>query len=117
MASSGSARPHPLAPLSEAEFTRARDIIVKLHGPDTSLFFRSLYLNEPKKAELVPFLEQEHAGELTDASKRPARQALVEYDVVKPDMHEYIRAVVDVDSGEVASRESAGPRSQPYYTP
>ncbi|KAH8721970.1 copper amine oxidase [Ilyonectria robusta] len=108
--------PHPLAQLSRDEFTRARDIVVNLHGPEASLFFRSIYLNEPKKAELVAFLEAEHAGTLSEATQRPPRQALVEYDFITTEEHKYTRAVVDVVTGDVVSNESVGRASQPYLT-
>ncbi|CAM1506276.1 Fc.00g059170.m01.CDS01 [Cosmosporella sp. VM-42] len=115
MAPSRSPLPHPLAQLSHEEFLKARDTITKLHGPETTLFFRSIYLDEPKRAELVPFLEAEHAGDVSQAT-RPPRQALVEYDVVTPDRHDYSRAVIDVVTGEVASNEIVEKTAQPYFT-
>lgn len=109
--------PHPLSQLSADEFRKARDIVKDLHGPDTSIFFRAISLSEPSKAELIPYLEAEHAGSLTDDTVRPPRLALVEHDLVTPTEHEYIRAVVDIGSGAVVSKEAAGNRSQAYYTP
>ncbi|KAK7433211.1 hypothetical protein QQZ08_000146 [Neonectria magnoliae] len=108
--------PHPLAQLSRGEFLKARDVIVKLHGAEASLFFRSIYLNEPKRADVVAFLEVEHAGTLSDATERPPRQALVEYDFITTDDHTYTRTVVDVVSGDVVSNEAVGRSSQPYFT-
>lgn len=109
--------PHPLAQLSADEFRRARDIVRALHGSDTSIFFRAISLSEPAKADLTPFLEAEHSGNLTADTKRPPRLVLVEHDLVKPSEHEYIRAVVDIGSGDIVSKESAGNRSFAYYTP
>lgn len=108
--------PHPLQRLSEDEFRKARDIILKLHGSDDSLFFRSIYLSEPKKADLIPFLEAEHSGSLTASTPRPPRQALVEYDVHRATEHEYIRSVVDIHTGELVTKESAPRNSHPYIT-
>lgn len=117
MAKSKLATPHPLAQLSEAEFLQARDIVVKLHGSAESLFFRAITLQEPTRAELVPFLEAEHAGKLTDETERPPRLALVEYDVIGTDHHEYTRTVVDLGTEAVVSKDAVGRTSQPYFTP
>lgn len=110
------ALPHPLAQLSEGEFLKARDTIVKLYGRDKVLFFRSVYLHEPKKADLAPFLEAEHSGILSDSNPRPPRLALVEFDVQQTAHHEYTRAVVNVETGDLVSQEAVGQSSQPYYT-
>lgn len=110
------ARPHPLAPLSEAEHIKARDAVAKLHGASESIFFRAIHLQEPKKSELRPFLEAEHTGTLTEDTKRPAREALVEHDVIRADRSEYINAVVNLDTGDVTT-VSAPLHHQPYFTP
>lgn len=104
MTASASAPPHPLAPLTEAEFAIARDAILKSHGPSEPLFFRSLYRQEPTKAELVPFLELEHAGKLTDETPRPPRLAVVEYDVIKKESSDYSQAVIDLATSAVVSK-------------
>lgn len=109
--------PHPLAELSQPEFLAARDAIVKIHGTSESLFFRALYLHEPPKAELLPFLEAEHAGRLTEATPRPTRAASVEYDVLTADAQVFHRAIVEVASGNVLSNEAI-PRTNhafPHY--
>ena len=108
--------PHPLAQLSKDEFARARDFIVKAHSSDDSLFFRSIYLQEPRKAELVPFLEAEHAGKLTDETARPPRLALVEYDILGPAKHQHTRSVVHLGTGEIVSKHTAQEAAYPYYT-
>ncbi|KAL7800127.1 copper amine oxidase [Trichoderma ceciliae] len=110
------ARPHPLAPLSDAEHIKARDAVAKLHGASESIFFRAIHLQEPKKAELQPFLEAEHKGTLTEDTRRPAREATVEHDVIRADRAEYINAVVNLDTGEVVTASAPVPH-QPYYTP
>ncbi|EHK18968.1 uncharacterized protein TRIVIDRAFT_80736 [Trichoderma virens Gv29-8] len=116
MAVTAAPRPHPLAPLSEAEHIKARDAVAKLHGASESIFFRAIHLQEPKKAELQPFLEAEHTGTLTEETKRPAREALVEHDVLRPDRSEYINAVVNLDTGKVTTVSAPVPH-QPYVTP
>ena len=111
------ALPHPLTQLSEAEINHARDCIIKSHGANSSLLFKSIYLNEPKKADLVPFLELEHAGKLNEDTPRPARLAQVEYDLVQDKLFEYQSAIVDLKSGEVLSRTATKAEAEPYFTP
>ena len=104
MTASTSAPPHPLAPLTEAEFAVARDTILSSHGPSEPLFFRSLHRQEPTKAELVPFLELEHAGKLTDETPRPPRLAAVEYDVIRKEISDYSLAIIDLATATVVSK-------------
>lgn len=108
--------PHPLAPLTEAEFNKARDAILKLYKSEDAIFFRSIYLREPKKEELVLYLELEHAEKLTSESARPRRLAQVEYDAIKTKVPEFIRTLVDVATGEVVEHDAIPRRgtSQPY---
>lgn len=110
------AGPHPLTQLSAEEFTKARDIIVKQYGSSQSLYFRQINLEEPSKESLIPYLEAEHAGCLTADTPRPARQAHVEYDLIKVDRHELVRAVVDLDAAKVVRSDTAEPNSYPYFT-
>jgi primary-amine oxidase len=97
-------KPHPLAQLSQDEFILARNCVLKHHGPETSLFFRSIQLQEPKKDDLVPFLIAEHDGSLNETTPRPARCAEVEYDIIT-DTRVYTRTIVDMDKGEVVSKD------------
>ncbi|KAG6000816.1 hypothetical protein E4U21_004959 [Claviceps maximensis] len=109
--------PHPLTQLSVDEFTRARDIIVKLYGSSQSIFFRQISLEEPEKDSLVPFLEAEHAGRVTPETPRPARQARVEYDLIKPGKRNVVvRSVVNLASSKVTSSDTASAFAFPYYT-
>lgn len=108
--------PHPLTQLSVDEFTKARDIIVKLYGGSQSVYFRQINLEEPSKETLIPYLEAEHAGTLTADTPRPARQAHVEYDLIKAEKHEAVRAVVDLDAGKVVSSDTAAANRHPYFT-
>ena len=108
--------PHPLAPLTEAEFTKARDAILKLYESEDAIFFRSIYLREPKKEDLIPFLELEHSGNAKLDSARPQRLASVEYDAIKTKVPEFTRSLVDIATGEVVHNETFPRRgtSQPY---
>ncbi|KAK2055736.1 copper amine oxidase [Colletotrichum caudatum] len=110
--------PHPLTALSKDEFIGARDIVTRLYAPDRSLFFRAIFLQEPKKAELVPFLQAEHAGVITDETPRPPRRARLQYDVIKPGrMPEYNQSVVDLKSKKEVERTVAKPHMQTAYLP
>ncbi len=95
-----SSLPHPLDPLSVAEFEKARQSIISASGNDVIIKFRAIYREEPLKEELVPFLEAEHSGGITPHVPRPARLAMVQYDVVGSDKsHVYIHSVVDLSTG------------------
>ncbi|PHH79833.1 hypothetical protein CDD80_3694 [Ophiocordyceps camponoti-rufipedis] len=109
--------PHPLAALSEAEFVRARNSVLDVRGPEDSLFFRALYLEEPPKAEMVAFLEAEHAGLVTDDTPRPRRRARVEFDIVGPHQSIFTCAIVDVEAGEIVSRRTAEEEAYPSFAP
>jgi primary-amine oxidase len=96
-----SSLPHPLDPLSKAEFEIARQCIITARGSDVVIKFRAIYREEPPKHELVPFLEAEHSGGITSNIRRPARLAMVQYDVVRSDKsHEYIHSMVDLSTGK-----------------
>ena len=66
-----------------------------------AIHFRSIFLEEPPKNELINFLDLEHSGKVTTQTPRPARLAKVQYDVVRGDKkHEYMESWVDVVSGK-----------------
>lgn len=96
---------HPLAPLSITETNIARDVVRSCH-PDTVIDFRTISLQEPPKAELVKFLDVEHARRLTSSTPRPARQARVHYDVIdKSKAPKYMESIVDVTKRQRTSYE------------
>ncbi|KAK1707582.1 LOW QUALITY PROTEIN: copper amine oxidase [Colletotrichum lupini] len=98
--------PHPLTALSGDEFRAARDIISKLFDQD------------PKKEELVPYLQAEHARKLTHETPRPPRRARVQYDVIRSGKRpEYTQSVVDLKTGRELDRTVAAPHFQTSYTP
>lgn len=54
---------HPLAPLSASEITASASIIRASWPAHTDLHFKVITLQEPPKAEVLRYLEAEHAGE------------------------------------------------------
>lgn len=92
--------PHPLEGLSLRETKQAKDVLLSEHDQTEVVIVREIFLQEPPKAELQKFLTLEHSGGLTDASSRPSRQALCQYDVVGTDKTPYFHeAVVDLEKG------------------
>lgn len=61
---------HPLAPLSASEITTAASIIRASWPAHTDLHFKVVTLQEPPKAEVLRYLEAEHAGESRPAVSR-----------------------------------------------
>ncbi|KAL8768411.1 MAG: hypothetical protein Q9209_005317 [Squamulea sp. 1 TL-2023] len=53
---------HPLSPLTASEITSAVQLVQSLYPRNTSLQYKAVTLEEPKKAVLVPYLEAEHNG-------------------------------------------------------
>jgi primary-amine oxidase len=98
--------PHPLSNLSLEETNYARSIILTTEDTGVVIHFRSIFLQEPAKKDLVLFLEVEHSGRLNVDSARPARLAQCHYDVVQGDkaFHSY-ETIVKLDSGEVIKKE------------
>lgn len=54
---------HPLAPLSAQEIQAASSLIYNQWPENTDLQFKVITLNEPAKAEMVPYLEAEFRGQ------------------------------------------------------
>jgi primary-amine oxidase len=107
--------PHPLRPLTEEELQRARDVVVKeLGGDGVVLFFRSIYIDEPKRDDLVQFLIAEHAGQAPTTT--PPRQVKVLFDLIKDGKPQLSEAVVDVGAGEVRSSKIFPAYCQTSYT-
>lgn len=53
---------HPLGPLTAAEILQSSQIIKSSWPAEVVFQFKSVTLEEPKKAELVPYLAAEHSG-------------------------------------------------------
>ncbi|KAI1614785.1 primary-amine oxidase [Exophiala viscosa] len=96
---------HPLDQLSGDEVKVVRQAVI--NARKAAILFRNVYTFEPAKAELVKFLNAEHAGTLSAETPRPPRQARAQYDVVYEDgSHEYMESVIDIASeNEVSMRK------------
>lgn len=106
---------HPLDQLSGDEVDIARQAV--LDARKTAILFRNIFAVEPPKAELVKFLNAEHAGSLSPDTPRPARQARVQYDVVFEDRsHEYMESVIDIASGKEVEQRRVDKTSQQSLT-
>jgi primary-amine oxidase len=106
---------HPLDQLSGDEVDIARQAV--LDARKAAVVFRNTFAVEPAKAELVKFLDAEHAGTLSAETPRPARQARVQYDVVYEDRsHEYMESVIDVASGKEVEHRRVPRTSQQSLT-
>jgi len=63
---------HPLAPLSASELQRAAAIVKASWPAHTDLHFKVVTLQEPPKAEVLPYLEAEHNGQPVPTISRKA---------------------------------------------
>jgi primary-amine oxidase len=61
---------HPLGPLTANEISESATLIKALWPSNTNIQFKTITLQEPTKAELLPFLEAEHAGRQTHVIER-----------------------------------------------
>lgn len=97
--------PHPLDGLSVVEIRTARQVILGLH-PSALINFREIFLAEPRKHELIAFLDIEHAGKLNNSTSRPRRHARCQYDVVpQSKIPQYHESIVDIEKRSVYSTE------------
>ena len=96
-----------MSALTIEETNAARDVILKSH-PGASIYFRTLYLLEPPKAELLKFLDTEHAGSLSPNTARPARVAEVKYDAIESGskVPVYMESHVDIGRRERVKNET-----------
>lgn len=83
---------HPLSPLTALEISTSSQLIHRLYPPPTDLHFKAVTLQEPPKAQIVPYLEAEHVR----SKKSPIdRTSFVCY---------YIRNTVSLKSPKEAPR-------------
>lgn len=61
---------HPLSPLTSSEITNASKLVQKLWPSNTDLQFKIITLQEPEKAQVVPYLNAEHRGAKTPTIER-----------------------------------------------
>ena len=106
---------HPLDQLNADEVNTARQAILDIRK--AAILFRNIFAVEPAKAELVKFLNAEHAGTLSTETPRPARQARVQYDVVSEDRsHEYMESIIDLASSKEVEHRQFPTTSQQALT-
>ncbi|KAI9684656.1 MAG: hypothetical protein M1829_000029 [Trizodia sp. TS-e1964] len=105
--------PHPLSQLSVEETHIARDVILKAQERSV-VQFRSIYLEEPAKPELLEFLDAEHKGTLDQNTPRPARLARVQYDAIRHDkIQAFHQSIVNIHTREAISHTVLGKEFQP----
>ncbi|KAL8676352.1 MAG: hypothetical protein Q9186_007127 [Xanthomendoza sp. 1 TL-2023] len=95
---------HPLSPLTATEITKAVQLVQKLYPASTSLQYKAVTLEEPKKAELVPYLHAEHNG-----GRKPniERRAFVAYYIRNTD--KFHEATVNLSRQRVENNFRLGP--------
>jgi primary-amine oxidase len=109
---------HPFKNLSVEETRVARDVVLSLH-PDVVVDFREIFLQEPDKEKMKQYLELEHAARpgQSPASKRPARLAKCQYDVIGSDkIPAYHESVIDVEQNKRVKHEVVGKEHQASLT-
>lgn len=97
--------PHPLDNLSVEEVNAARQVILDDYS-GAVVYFREIYSQEPAKAELQLFLREEHSGRLNSNTKRPARLAKCQFDVIGASkIPEFQECTVDLEQKVITQRE------------
>ncbi|KAM0718053.1 hypothetical protein Q7P37_006385 [Cladosporium fusiforme] len=95
---------HPLAPLNADEIKQAVSFITGLWPANTDLHFKCITLQEPAKADVVPYIEATNNGQ---APNKIDRKVMVNYYIRKTNkLHE---AVVNLDAGAVEFNVRLGP--------
>ncbi|KAF2088583.1 hypothetical protein K490DRAFT_64632 [Saccharata proteae CBS 121410] len=87
---------HPLAPLTADEITAAATIIKAVWPENTNLHYKVITLEEPPKAQVLPYLDAEHSG---SPLPRISRKAFINYYI--RNTNKYHEAIVDLSTGNV----------------
>ncbi|EKG22565.1 Copper amine oxidase [Macrophomina phaseolina MS6] len=87
---------HPLAPLSGDEIKAASAIIQSAWPHGTNLHFKAVTLEEPPKAQVVPYLDAEHSGAPLPSIPR---KAFINYYI--RNTNKYHEAIIDLTAGRV----------------
>ncbi|TVY34736.1 Copper amine oxidase [Lachnellula occidentalis] len=95
---------HPLGPLTASEITNSSQLIKSLWPTNTNIQFKSITLQEPSKAELVPFLAAEKTAQATPTIDR--RSFVIYYIRNTDKLHE---AIVNLTYGKIESNLRLGP--------
>ncbi|KAL9098140.1 MAG: hypothetical protein Q9163_006145 [Psora crenata] len=89
---------HPLCPLTPSEIEKSAELVRSIYPATPEIHFKTITLEEPEKALLVPYLEAEHAGRRTP---RIDRRAFVSYYIRNTDkLHE---ATINLSRHQVES--------------
>jgi primary-amine oxidase len=108
--------PHPLQMLTVEETEVARNLVLASH-PDHIIEFRQVDLKEPCKKDLLPFLQLEHDGQLSETTSRPPRLAKCHFDVIAADRTiQYHEAIVDLEKKELVEDIQVGKEFSPSLT-
>lgn len=109
--------PHPLQDLSLAEVTQARDIILSSYS-EQNVEFRQIGLQEPKKSEVVQFLDREHAKQDLATAPRPDRLAKCHFDVLADQSQpvQYREATINLGQGMIIDDHRVPPTFQAPLT-
>ena len=102
---------HPLQPLTAEEITVARGVVINSYEKSTVISFRAIQLQEPKKAELIPYLSAEHAGEVTFSTRRPPRLAKAQFYVNTGKKSQYVQSTIDLQTGKEVKRRTFDPET------
>ncbi|KAI4091767.1 MAG: hypothetical protein LQ344_003871 [Seirophora lacunosa] len=95
---------HPLSPLTSSEISNVSTLVQSLYPRSTKLQYKSITLQEPEKAHLVPFLDAEHNGLKKSTIER---RAFVAYYIRNTDkLHE---AIINLSRQKVESNVRLGP--------
>ncbi|CED83505.1 primary-amine oxidase [Phaffia rhodozyma] len=94
--SSAASQLHPLASLTSEELVKVTDI-VKAYNPTKSCSFRRVYLKEPPKAQVLPYLVAFNAGNPLPSPPPRRAQALLYFQGELP----FIETLVDIGAGKV----------------
>ena len=106
--------PHPLNALSISECDKVRDGVLRARGTDTVVKFRTIFLSEPIKKELIPYLEAERTGSVSEDIQRPARLGLAHYDIIQADRSvQYHESTIDISTGKEVKHRPIG---EPHFS-
>ncbi|KAI9685764.1 MAG: hypothetical protein M1822_004324 [Bathelium mastoideum] len=100
---------HPFAPLSAEEIKHARELLRSVWPANTEFYFKAITLEEPPKAEVLSFLESEHAG---IQPKPISRRAFVAYYLRRT--NKFHEAIVNISSNVVEYNVRLGPNMHPW---
>ncbi|KAK1779591.1 copper amine oxidase [Copromyces sp. CBS 386.78] len=97
---------HPLGPLTASEITQSSSLIKASWPSGTEIHFKIITLLEPAKAQLMPFLVAERAGQ-TPLEVDMDRRSLVVYSL--RGTHNVHEAVVNLTNNTIESNAKLGP--------